>query len=348
MWTSARQAELDACVEQAVLGLLGIRAQRLQSMQTTFSGGVALDRALAAVLGLARARGAERVHVVTCSPSIDIIPQFLGEHESFTSVHYVETRHPYMGYLDEDRLMDEITSVRRAHPHEGLVVILTSPENPTGEVWSEASLAKVGDACAANEATLIVDHAYLLAGVHDPSSVPGVWNVLPVGLDWIGTWDTGKTFGLNDDKLGFIFSGSERTSRAVEIALSTLQYAMARRQKLVFARLLGADVAKQSIDELRKVCRRNLAAADRIANGSSLSVRRPAAGSVALLKLAGGYIDEDVRRVLLAGGVGVVAGRVFFHTNWQPPQYVRIALARSPEAFDEALMQLVSQVGVMT
>jgi hypothetical protein len=54
--------------------------------------------------------------------------------------------------------------------------------------------------------------------------------------------------------------------------------------------------------------------------------------------------DEDARRHLLANGVGVIAGSVFFHTDWQPRGLLRIALARDPNYFIQALTKLVKEL----
>jgi hypothetical protein len=38
--------------------------------------------------------------------------------------------------------------------------------------------------------------------------------------------------------------------------------------------------------------------------------------------------------------VGVVSGNVFFHTDWKPNRYIRVALARRADYFAEAIDKL--------
>src|SRR5204863_7106101 len=82
-------------------------------------------------------------------------------------------------------------------------ILLTSPENPTGAFWNSDDLRAIARACEDHGYSLVVDHCFYLAGVHE-ELLPAVWQFADVIEHWIGIWDTGKTFGLNGEKLGFL------------------------------------------------------------------------------------------------------------------------------------------------
>ncbi len=340
-WTAAKQAALDSALEKACGRMLALPTGSYASLSVTFSGSVALDRALVAALALSGDGGRRSaVGVVTTTPSIDIMPLILAEKpQVFT--RFAPSRRHGTGILDRNAVLDRMAAVR-AMADTGLVVLLTSPENPTGAVWRPEDLEAIGDACFEAGGTLVVDHTFLTAGVHARGDVACVWEVFGAGRDWIAIWDTGKTLGLNEEKLGFLVAGSARTASAVSRALSVVQYDVSRRQKLLFADLLHEAATRDYPGHLRAVCRRNLTTAAELTAATGIRLRRPTAGSLLLVELPPGIDDESARLRLLRAGVGVVAGHVFFHTGWRPRTMLRVALARDPDYFAEAFSRLVA------
>jgi histidinol-phosphate/aromatic aminotransferase/cobyric acid decarboxylase-like protein len=342
-WTPAKQALVDTDLEEACRRMLMLPADSYASLSVTFSGSVALDRALVAALAMSGGRGRRPdVGVVTTTPSIDVMRLFLAE-KSQVFTRFAASRAGGTGGLDRDAVLRRVAEVR-ARPRAGLVVLLTSPENPTGAVWRPEDLKAIGDACFEAGGTLVVDHTFLTAGVHSRADVECVWQVLGAGQDWIAIWDTGKTFGLNEDKLGFVVSGSARAAAAVRRALSVLQFDVSRRQKVLFTELLRRSVLMDYTGYLNDVCHRNLAVAAELTASTGIRPRRPAAASLLLVELPPGPDDERTRRLLLRAGVGVVAGNVFFHTRWRPRNMLRVALARDPDHFADAFSLLVRQL----
>lgn len=343
-WTPRRQADVDVRLRASVLQFLNVDERTAADLvvSPTFSGGTGLDRAITAAVRLCEEDGAPHTHVVACTPSIDVMRFLLEERGSSVQAHFVENKYPYLGALDADRVIDMIAELRRASHAAGIVIILTSPENPTGEMWTREALEALTQTAIECRAVLVVDHAYLTAGVHQRQEVCAIWEIAPGECNWIGVWDTGKTFGLNEDKLGFVISGNERVESCLSFALSTLQFGVARRQKILFAQILSAAPGAEYVSDLREVCRENLRSATSLAANSPLLPATIRGGSVLLIELADPrWSDERVRRGLLAQGVGVVAGRVFFHTAWRPRNFIRVALAREPEYFRRAFRAVV-------
>jgi aspartate/methionine/tyrosine aminotransferase len=294
------------------------------------------------MLRMARVSDIERTNVITTSPSIDIMKFLLEERTSQVKRHFVEAADELVGTLDPDPIIERIALVRRRSARDGLIVLLTSPENPTGAIWSRTALQAISASCCDHDGTLIVDHAFLTAGVHDAKCVPAIWDNAVDGSDWIAIWDTGKTFGLNEDKLGFLVASSSRVSSSIRFALNVVQFDVPRRQKLLFAKILRSPFAWTHAAELRAACRENVSIAEELSWGNALEVLPVAAGSLGLLRLEEHQIDELVRVRLLQAGIGVVSGSVFFHGVRRPTSFLRVALARTPSYFQEAFARLVA------
>jgi aspartate/methionine/tyrosine aminotransferase len=232
--------------------------------------------------------------------------------------------------------------IRRQDAATFITLLLSSPENPTGSTWTLDALDRLAVECADLGAVLVLDHSFAVAGVHDASRLTRVWDMDPLPCEWMAVWDTGKTFGFNEDKLGFILCGTSVAQEAVDAALAVMQFGVARRQKLFFAELLRRAFFYGHLDELRHTCLANLATASSLA-GDVFSVLPVSAGSLLLLDVSAvSDSDEVVRRKLLDAGIGVVAGNVFFHSEWRPDCYIRVALARRHDYFDEAMRQLIA------
>lgn len=338
-WSPEKQAQVDADLDLALRHFLKVPGS-VQAIRPTFSGSIALDRVLAAAERLGEAEGFHRISVVTTTPSIDIMRLFLEERRVVAPIFVPSQLRGAPGPVDVDAVCDAIA--RGGTKGTLLVVLLTSPENPTGEVWSAEALGRVAEACAQVGGVIVMDHCFAVAGVHDSEVVPRIWDIGDLGCDWAAVWDTGKTFGLNEDKLGFIVCGSQAWQDAVDGALAVTQFGVARRQKMFFAELFRRAFFYDHVGDLRSICRVNALAASKIA-GEEFAFVRPRAGSLLLLDVSvTGHTDEGAREQLLAQGIGVVAGNVFFHTNdWRPTRYLRIALARRPDYFAEAMHRLV-------
>lgn len=346
-WTPASQASMDAELDEAVRAFIGLpKASALGAppyLRSTFTGSTALDRVVSAVKRFARASNGPEIDVVTTTPSIDIMRLFLEEHAEITP-HFVESRkRKRMGALDVEGVCAAL------HQSKGdgrmLVCLLTSPENPTGAFWDETELRRIAKECVDLGAVLILDHTFAVSGIHS-DEVPKIWNIAPRELRWLATWDTGKTFGLNEDKLGFIIAGDQGLVEFVDEALAVMQFGVARRQKLFFTEVLREARASDYLGRLRAICRKNLAVLSRTLKDTEIKVRRPQAGSLALLDFsATGFTDEYVRQALLQENVGVIAGNVFFHGDWVPRHFVRVALARPAGHFAEAVDVIAERFG---
>lgn len=161
-------------------------------------------------------------------------------------------------------------------------------------------------------------------------------------MQWLGIWDTGKTLGLNEEKLGFIGAGGETLPERIDEALNTVQFDVSRRQKLTFTAILSHEKFGGYTTQLRTArVRDSQRLQDEFADDPRVCVRVPTAGTFALVNCEGlGADDQALRHQLLARDVGVIAGRVFFHVEPIPRHLIRIALARGPRYFSMAISRL--------
>lgn len=345
-WQGRGQSALDDQMRRALTRFIGLGEDAYCSWACTFSGSIALDRAITAALVVSRLRSSGVVTVVTTSPCLDVMKLLISERRR-CQIKFVESRVSEPWGFDKNRLIDEIRRLENRISSAGVVVLLSSPENPTGQVWAADDLRDVSRACLATGAVLLVDHSFLTAGIHRRNDLAAIWEVAESGCHWLAVWDTGKTFGLNEDKLGFIVSGSAELADAVRQSINTLQYGIARRQMLFFAPLLNSAPQWNWAIRLRETCFANWQYLRDATTTEDIGLEaiRPEAGSLSMIRLRGPMTDAMARKQLMAVGVGVVAGRVFFHTSWAPHDLIRIALAREPVYFREGIDRLVGHLG---
>ena len=341
-WTPRDTARLDEKLAGSIYKVLGAKKKSVK-IQTTFSGSVALNRAMTAIVKLARFIGSERIDVITTSPSIDIMALFLKEHAEVIP-HFVPSlslaRTPFG--LNINSIINKLKKCAKESPKNLQVVLLSSPENPTGEIWSNFALKAIAKACLYYKAVLIIDHCFLLAGVHKKKPATA-WSLGINKLDWIAIWDTGKTIGFNEEKLGFILHGGPRICQHVIDSVNTIQFNVSRRQKILFSELLCSEPFKHHLADLRSVCKLNLKTVSDLLQGTGLHVLAPKGGTLALIDCSAlGISDETIRRILIENDIGVIAGRVFFHGAKKPTHLIRIALARENKHFTKCVQLLIS------
>ena len=322
---TARRVTLELL--ESACRLLGISTHHAAHGFVTFSGSASLDRVIESQVGHGRS-------VITTSPCIDIIPGMFSErHEA--NVIYVPANDRFG--LDLAGLADRLDSRTDC-------IVLTSPENPTGNVISAADLAAVSELAAERGISLVLDQCF---GLIDPfkNGIPLLPNLAPEDLDWIFLWDTGKTFGLNEDKLGFIFCSPSLYPR-ISQRLNILQFDVSRRLKYLFLRIFDAALTNDYPLKLSEAVRSNIALAERACANSTLRALRPNAGSFLLLDTSESAEGADAlaTRLLREARVGVIRTDSFFHPTPSPEQrdrYLRIALAREPGVLAEALDRIL-------
>ncbi len=332
-------ATLDRDLLATVCTCLGIDERHAASGFLTFSGSVALDRVLVSQLG---AGGS----VVTTTPSLDMVSAMISEHPGVEPV-YVPTTAP--GYhLDVEALAARLRPDTRC-------IVLSSPDNPSGNVISRPQMAALVALAVDRDVTLVLDQCFALVNPHGVD-VPVMADFAVPGLKWVLLWDTGKTFGLNHEKLGFVLCSPELRASVGE-RVNVLQSDVSRRQKLLFRTILDAARRNRWFDHLSKIVATNLELVRRACVDLPIRPSFPDAGSLVLLDIAPTGLRAPVfADMLLADkGVGVISGSHFFHPlapsgarQADCDHLVRVALARQPELIRRAMervAELCDQLG---
>ncbi len=333
-WSAAADAALDAALLEAACRCLGIDEHHAANGLVTFSGSVALDRVLASQLG---AGGS----VVITSPSVDMVSAMISEHPGAQAV-CVPTTAPGF-HLDVDAVAASLLADTRS-------IVIASPDNPSGNVVVADQMHALVTLAMEHDVTLVVDQCFALINPHS-IDIPVLAEFATPGLRWVMLWDTGKTFGLNHEKLGFVLCSPE-VLPGIRERLNVLQYDVSRRQKLLFRAVLDQAHANRWFDELSTTVAANLELVHQASLDVPLVASSPDAGSLTLLdvtEVAEGMTGSVFAGVLLADkGVGVIRAADFFHplapSGVRQPghdHFVRVALAREPAQLETGMDAVV-------
>lgn len=298
------------------------------SIHVTFSGSVALQRSLLAARSFLRDRLREVVFIVP-DPCIDIIPRMAKELTNGTVQRVEIAVKPFFTEEDCDVLCSRIKSASERGC--GAVVAIVSPDNPTGAVWRERELGRLVEACTIHNGVLVVDHCFLLAGLHDPVDISPSWLHVDEASPVIAIWDTGKTVDLAGSKLGFAITSNPILSRELEAAMSVLQYKMADHTVDWISSILRSPNFPTLVDELRSVMRSNQAILNSIAEMQGFGTFGTRAGA---FELVSGVLDQTK-------DVGTVNLREFRDVDSDDGRsWVRVALGRPLDYFSAAVSKL--------
>jgi len=297
------------------------------SLLSTFTGSIALQRAMIAANNL-QSENFSSVRVLTTDPCIDII---LGMAREITGTSAVRVKIGLQSkFSDKDcsAVCSEIESL--SDESVGLIVVITSPENPTGAYWSRSQLKEIAEKCKFTNSILIVDHCFLMAGIHGESDVCAIWDVVDLDASIIGIWDTGKILHLDGSKVGFLIAKNATIVRELEDALSIIQFGVADYTSTWFSRILIDPRFPDLIRDLRRVSRQNQALLRSWAQSQEISIHNAEGGAFEVIKLGNSR----------GGNVGTVPFSVFTSESFEANGWQRVALARQTDVFAQFLRQL--------
>jgi N-succinyldiaminopimelate aminotransferase len=223
------------------------------------------------------------------------------------------------------------------------MLLLNSPHNPTGKVFSADELGQVAALCRAHDVLAVTDEVYehlVFDGSHVPlSTLPGM------GERTLTISSGGKTFSFTGWKVGWV-SGPATLVAAVRAAKQFLTYTSAAPLQLAIARGLGFPPASMALlaDELQ-------AGRDQLCDGLArlgYEVFRPAATYFATTDITPVAPDMSAQEFCLAlperCGVVAIPSSVFYDAG-DPDAgrtLVRWAFCKRPEVLADALARLAS------
>jgi N-succinyldiaminopimelate aminotransferase len=231
--------------------------------------------------------------------------------------------------LDPEALEAAIT--RRSR-----VLLLNTPHNPTGKVFTRPELELIADACVEHDLIAIADEVYehiVFEGEHVPlSTLPGMAErTLTIS-------SLGKTFSVTGWKVGWA-TGPAALVAAVRTAKQFLTFAGATPFQHAGAVALGLG------DEVYAALARDLRVKrDRLCDGlaaAGLEVLSPAGTYFANVD-AGREGVAFCRELVERAGVVAIPTSVFYDDPSAGLNLVRFAFCKRPEVIDEAARRLAA------
>ncbi|MFJ4922474.1 aminotransferase class I/II-fold pyridoxal phosphate-dependent enzyme [Streptomyces sp. NPDC088725] len=242
--------------------------------------------------------------------------------------------------LDGDGFTLDADALRAAVSPRTRVLLLNTPHNPTGKVFTPAELDAIADVCREHALTVITDEVYEHLVYEDGvrhlaiAALPGMRERTVV------VSSAGKTFNTTGWKVGWV-CGPAPLVAAVGAAKQFLTYASGTPYQEALARALG------SVEEWAAGLRGKLRA-----NRDLLSAGLERAGLRTFRADAGYFVQADVRPSGYAHGVefcrelprraGVVAipTSAFYVSGGAPDWLVRFSFCKSEDAIREAVERL--------
>ena len=151
-----------------------------------------------------------------------------------------------VGHREADFTLDVDHAVEVIEKHQPTVVLLPSPNNPTGTALPPATVTAVCAAAADNGGVVVIDEAY---GEFRRAGTPSALEVLPQAPNLIVSRTMSKAFALAGARLGYL-AASEEICDALRVVrlpyhLSAVTQAVAR------VALRHADELLARVDDLR-------------------------------------------------------------------------------------------------
>ena len=226
--------------------------------------------------------------------------------------------------FDPDELRNAIT--RRTK-----VILLNTPHNPTGKVYTRDELATIADLAQEHDLVVVADEVYEHLTFDGTTHVPIA--TLPGMRDrTITISSAGKTYSVTGWKIGWVCAAPELVT-AVRTVKQFLTYVNGAPFQPAVAGALDAgigDVAAQLQRQRDLLC-------DGLTD-LGYDVVRPQATYFATVDVHGDGV-EFCRRLPLEHGVVAIPSRVFYDTD-AGLSYVRFAFCKRPDVLDEALTRL--------
>ncbi|MGK5530721.1 aminotransferase class I/II-fold pyridoxal phosphate-dependent enzyme [Streptomyces sp. URMC 129] len=238
--------------------------------------------------------------------------------------------------LDADALRAAVSAARRPR-----LLVLNSPHNPTGKVFTPGELAAVAEVCREHDLTVVTDEVYehlvYDGGRHVPiATLPGMRDRTLV------ISSAGKTFNVTGWKVGWI-CGPARLVAAVASVKQWLTYASGTPYQEAIARTLG------SVREWAAGLRATLTAnRDLLAAGLAEAGLRPCRAE------AGYFVQADIRpwgftdgprfcrELPERAGVAAIPTSAFRQGPDEAPWLVRFSFCKRPESIRTAVERLAA------
>src|SRR3989442_12971307 len=232
---------------------------------------------------------------------------------------------------DEDGFVPSTETVADAIPPRTRLLVLNSPSNPAGSVYSRSQMRGLAELAADHDLTVVSDEIYekiLYEGEHvSPASLDGMFDrtVTVNGFS--------KTYSMTGWRLGWLVAPTSMVRQIGKVQEHTITCATAFAQKAGVAALRGPTAPlKAMVDEFRarrEIVLRELKKIDR------LSTDRPSGAFYAFPRVDAAVASASLaERILTEANVAVTPGSAFGEAG---EGHLRLSYAPSRETIVECL-----------
>jgi len=219
-------------------------------------------------------------------------------------------------------------------------LILNSPHNPTGKIFSREELESVAQLCRAHDVLVISDEVY--AEIYLDAAPTAIATLPGMRQRTITIESMGKTYSVTGWKVGWAYAAAPLSA-----ALRAVHQFVTFTNGAPFQEAL-ADVLPQAAregfhDELRAAYRRRRDRLAEILRGSGLEPL-PVDGAYFLLADVGRHAATDVefcKRLITDVGVAAIPTSVFYEDPGSAPALARFCFAKSDATLDAAAERLL-------
>ena len=222
----------------------------------------------------------------------------------------------------------DASAFRAALSERSRVVLLTTPNNPTGMILSEDDLAIVAEEARRRDLVIVADEVY--SGIAPGGRVPGLAAVMPERVVSIGSLS--KTHAMTGWRVGWLVGPRECVS-AVEALTMCMLFGLPGFIQEAAITALGLSERCEATARAYLAERVDLMLAG-LDGAPGTRVRRPDAGMFVLLDVRGTGLSsgEFMNRLYATEGVSVVDGAAFGRAT---EGFVRLSFATRPDLIAE-------------
>ncbi|MCF3100033.1 aminotransferase class I/II-fold pyridoxal phosphate-dependent enzyme [Streptomyces roseoverticillatus] len=241
---------------------------------------------------------------------------------------------------DGDAFVLDADALRAAVTPRTRVMMLNTPHNPTGKVFTARELAEIAAVCREHGLTVVTDEVYEHL-VYDGGHHATIAALAGMRERTLTISSAGKTFNVTGWKVGWVCGPAELV-RAVGAAKQFLTYASGTPYQEALARML--DGVEEWAAELRSTLQRNRDLLSRGLASAGLRPYRAEAGYFLQADIrAWGYTDgvRFCRELPSRAGVVAIPTAAFNLRPDAPPYFVRFSFCKREESVISAVEKLL-------
>ncbi|MBB4776379.1 pyridoxal phosphate-dependent aminotransferase [Actinomadura livida] len=311
-----------------------VAAQRLHRYGLSYDPGTEVFVTVGATEGIAAS-------VLALAGPGDEVVVFEPYYDSYAAVIALAgaVRRPVTLRPAEGRFTFDPDELRAAIGPRTRAILVNSPHNPAGTVFTRAELEAIADVCREHDLVAITDEVYEYLTFDDTEHIP-LATLDGMRDRTVSVSSAGKSFSVTGWKTGWVMASAPYI-RAVQTVKQFLTYAVSAPYQRAAAYALANEIPW--VEELRKSLQ---AKRDRLITGLE------AAGFTTFRPQGTYFVQADIRPLGFTDGIeltralpekaGVVAipSQVFYDHAEAGAHFVRFAFCKRDEVIDEAVERL--------